>query len=408
MPSPRPAPATTLPPEASLVRYAPSLEQVEADEPETFRALTDTLLEISATTHADTGRALRSVHAKSHGILRGQLQVLPVDAPWAQGLFATPGVHDAILRLSTSPGDELDDHVSTPRGIALKVLGVEGERLPGPEHATQDFLFVDGPVFLAPGPKQFLKSLKLLAATTDRVPSLKRAFSALARGAEHVLEAVGTSSATLSGLGGHAIDHPLGATVYTQVPFRHGTYVAKYALVPVSRDLALLEGAAVDLDGDPDGLRAAVSDHVREHGGTWELRAQLCTSVEDMPIEDASVEWPQDRSPFVTVARLTVPPQATPEGDALREQDEGLSFSPWHGLVAHQPLGGVNRARRPAYEASANARSGRARCPVHEPVRAARGPGAAASATPMPPAMTASPAGGDTSLPVGSQLGLLD
>jgi hypothetical protein len=37
--------------------------------------------------------------------------------------------------------------------------------------------------------------------------------------------------------------------------------------------------------------------------------------------------------------------------------DEGLAFSPWHGVAAHRPLGSVMRLRRQAYE---NARRFRA------------------------------------------------
>lgn len=35
------------------------------------------------------------------------------------------------MRFSTNPGDMLDDKVSTPRGLAIKLIGVEGARLPG-------------------------------------------------------------------------------------------------------------------------------------------------------------------------------------------------------------------------------------------------------------------------------------
>jgi len=123
----------------------------------------------------------------------------------------------------------------------------------------------------------------------------------------------------------------------------------------------------VDLTDKPDGLRAAVVDYFAIHGGEWDLRVQLCTDVEAMPIEDASVRWPEDQSPFVTVARISVPPQfAWSEGRAA-EMDDGLSFSPWHGLAAHRPLGSINRVRRLAYAGSAHARSPRGRCPVEEP-----------------------------------------
>jgi hypothetical protein len=39
--------------------------------------------------------------------------------------------YSAVLRLSSIPGDMLPDQVSTLRGCALKIIGVEGERLSG-------------------------------------------------------------------------------------------------------------------------------------------------------------------------------------------------------------------------------------------------------------------------------------
>ncbi len=97
-----------------------------------------TFAKIQGTTFKDYGRAVRGVHAKSHGLLEGRLEVLP-DLPLelAQGAFAEARTYDAILRFSTNPGDILDDSVSTPRGLALKLVGIEGERLPGAEGTTQ-------------------------------------------------------------------------------------------------------------------------------------------------------------------------------------------------------------------------------------------------------------------------------
>ncbi|MBC8057457.1 MAG: catalase family protein [Rhizobiales bacterium] len=350
------------------IPYEEAYESLEEEEDETERALVKTLLEISDTTFADSGLGLRSVHAKSHALLRGELRVLELPLPFAQGLFSVPKTYPVAIRISTSPGDLLDDRVSTPRGFALKVTGVEGERLPDSERATtQDFLLVDGPAFLAPTAKKFVGSLKLLAATTDRIPRLKRAFSALLRGTEKALEAVGSESGTIKGMGGHPATNPLGETYFSQVPFLYGLHMAKWQVAPVSTELQALKDAPVDLDDKPDGLREALNAHLAAHGAEWELRVQLCTDIEAMPIEDASVPWPEDRSPFVPVARITVPPQPAWSDALSAEMDDGLSFSPWHGLAAHRPLGSINRVRRATYSSSAGARSSRGRCPVHEP-----------------------------------------
>ena len=52
----------------------------------------------------------------------------------------------------------------------------------------------------------------------------------------------------------------------------------------------------------------------------------------------------------MTVARVTIPPQDfdSPEQRAFCEN---LSFTAWHGLAAHRPLGGLNRLRRTVYDA---------------------------------------------------------
>jgi hypothetical protein len=56
------------------------------------------------------------------------------------------------------------------------------------------------------------------------------------------------------------------------------------------------------------------------------------------------------------VARLVAEPQYLYSAARRIFVDEHLSFSPWHGLLAHQPLGNINRARRPAYREAANFR----------------------------------------------------
>ncbi|WP_426194841.1 catalase family protein [Massilia sp. DWR3-1-1] len=352
------------------LRYQPSCEVAEEDEAATIDTILHSLHHIYTTTYADGGHAIRSVHAKSHGILRGALTVADALPPaYAQGLFARPGSYPVVARLSSSPGDILDDKVSTPRGMAIKIVGVDGARVDGSESdRTQDFVLVDSPVFTASSAKRFAASLKLLAPTTDRAPRLKVALSAVLRGAEQLVEAVGGESATLIALGGHPATHPLGATYFSQAPILYGPYMAKVALAPVSAALTALTGAAVELHGTHDGLRDAVRAHFARAGGEWELRVQLCTSLSSMPIEDSTVAWPQEQSPYVAVARLTVAPQAGWSEALSKAVDDGMRFSPWHALAAHRPLGSIMRARKAAYAASSAFRFARCGVAQAEPV----------------------------------------
>ncbi|BDA86913.1 catalase [Aureimonas sp. SA4125] len=351
--------------------YAPDCEMLEPDEAETAAAIVETLRSIMETTSADYGHAVRSVHAKSHGILRGELRISDILPPeLAEGLFAHAATYPVVLRFSTNPGDILDDSISVPRGLAIKVVGVEGERLEGSDGSVQDFVMVNGPAFLSPDAKGFLRSLKLLAGTTDAPQVLKKVVSAALRGAESLVEAVGGQSGTLKALGGHPNTHILGETFYTQAPIRYGRYVAKLSVAPVSANLTALKDARIAVAGHENALREAVDAFFATNRAEWDLRVQLLTNAETMPIEDCSVPWPEDESPFLPVGRITVLPQPGWNEARSRAVDDGMSFSPWNGLAAHRPLGSIMRCRKPAYDMSADFRARFNGCPIHQPASA--------------------------------------
>jgi hypothetical protein len=344
---------------AGPIRYAPSVESIAPDEAAITAEIVATMRKIAQTTGASPGPQLRSVHAKSHGLIHATLTIpenLP--EPLAQGLFATPGAYESIIRLSTTPGDILEDSISTPRGLALKILGVTGARLEGSADSTShDFLMVNAPAFAAPNPKAFLATLRRLEPLTDNSEHLKKLTSAIARGAEAIVELTGNKSGTLTTLGGEQQHNILGETFHTQTAFLHGPYIAKYALVPTSKSLTDLTGKPLMNNGEPNMIRNAVVDFFLANTATWELRAQLCTGLAQMPVEDASAIWPESESPYHTVATLTATAQDPWTIEKIEAFDQSLAFSPWNALAAHRPLGAINRARRPAYPMSAALRA---------------------------------------------------
>ena len=359
---PAPAPIAPLP-------YSPGIEHPEPDEVATAAKLRELGKDIRETTFRHYGHAIRSLHAKSHALLEGELEVLgDLPAPLAQGMFARPGRYPVVMRLSTNRGDIHDDTISVPRGMALKAIGVSGERLPGSDgQVTQDFVLVNQPFFTERDLRVFRRNLGFVDATTNTGQAWKKVVAATLRLVVAAVRALGGWAPNMTTVGGHPLAHPLGETFYSQVPFRHGDYVAKIALAPISPALKSLKNAPVPLHGRPNGLREAVIDFFRTNGAEWELRVQLRTDEAAMPIEDASAEWPEDQSPYLPVARVTVPPQPAWSEARARQVDDGLAFSPWHGLEAHRPLGSVNRARLDAYVEGARFRAERNRCPIHEP-----------------------------------------
>jgi len=257
---------------ASPIRYSPDVEHEQADEADVVRQLNEAFDVILERTAEDYGHAVRSVHAKAHGVLKGEFVIddgLPPEL--AQGAFAMPGTHQALLRISTNAGDILRDGISLPRGLAIKVLDVAGERLPGADGTAQDFVTNNGKVFVAKDAKTFLGNVKMLAKTTDRMEGTKEVLSTALRGVHNALEAVGLSSPTVDTLGGTPNADPLGETYNSVTPYRWGDYIAKYRLVPIAPDQVALTGRIVEAADPP--MRSA-----RTSGSRWNALMQSGSS----------------------------------------------------------------------------------------------------------------------------------
>jgi catalase len=320
--------------------------------------------------------AYRPVHAKSHGLLVGTLEIAAnLPEHLAQGVFEQPANYPVVMRFSTNPGDMLADNVSSPRGLAVKILGVTGEALPN--HAgntTQDFVCVNADAFSAPDPAGFLEQIKLFDKTLEVSEGVKHAVSVTARVVNAAIGVAGLHSATLEGVGAPAT-HILGESFTTVAPLRFGRYVAKIGFAPASENLKQLKDQAVNLDADYNALAELIYKFFRHETAVWEVRVQLALAPEPgveekdnrFAIEDASKAWPAEVSPWQTVGRITVKPQASYSDARQRFVDEQMSFSPWHGLAAHQPLGGIMRARLKAYEEAAKYRAERNGHPHVEP-----------------------------------------
>jgi hypothetical protein len=351
----------------SFVGYHDDVEEIGSDEQETFDRIIEAMASGGRITRERYGRSVRTSHAKAHGILKGELRVLEKLPPeLRQGLFAEAQTYPVVARLSHVPGEFLDDRrVSTPRGMSLKIIGVEGEMLPGHEgEVTQDWVLDTGKVFIAPTAKVFLAQITATEMAMPLPEGVKQAVSATSRAANAALNAVGLNSANLD-FYGHPFNHPLAEAYYSQCPFRYGDYIAKLRVRPDMPRLNDLLRAGFT-PADENGLRTAVVEYFRHNPAEYEIGIQLCTDLERMPVENANVEWPEEESPYQAVARLILPPQEAFD-DRRQTLDEELLFCPSHGLAAHRPLGSIMRARLKAYEVRGNARRQENGRPAKEP-----------------------------------------
>jgi hypothetical protein len=148
----------------------------------------------------------------------------------------------------------------------------------------------------------------------------------------------------------------LGRTFFTSAALRFGDHVAKMCVTPLSKSVVDLVPVPLAAEAGPDGYRDMVVEFFANRSAEFEVRAQLCTNLATMPIEDVTVEWPEARSRYRGVAKLTFPVQnpATPQRQAYG--DDVLSFTPFRGLAAHRPLGSINRLKLRVYDASSDYR----------------------------------------------------
>ncbi|WP_174280385.1 catalase family protein [Sphingomonas bacterium] len=332
--------------------YADDIETPEPDEQASIDGIIAGMTTESRTVEQREGQAVRASHAKSTACVIGDLTVaagLPPEL--AQGLFSRAGTLPVAVRFAQGPGERLGDRVSTHRGMAIKVFGVEGERLPGHDAPTQDFVLASGPTFPAGTAAGFLSQAKKIGLATPMPESVKSVASSLARNLNKVVNAVTGGPSPLLDFYGHPFGHPLDDYYFSQCPMRFGDHVAKLGAFPVAPEQLALDDWQLDPKQDEDGFCHAAVAYFDRHDAVFELRAQLWTNAATQPIEDTSVEWPAQDSEYRTVATIRLPRQAAYGPNRVRYFDEIMTFRPAHSLAAHQPLGGVMRARLQVYRA---------------------------------------------------------
>jgi hypothetical protein len=156
-------------------------------------------------------------------------------------------------------------------------------------------------------------------------------------------------------------DSPLRIPYWSQTPYRLGRLAVRYSCRP---DLALVPPPPSSRSKDK--LREALSSHLASHEARFDFLVQVQTDPVAMPVEDPTVAWDEATSPFRKVATIRIPPQVcdNPEQMACCEN---LSFTPWHALPEHRPLGAINRARKVIYEALSARRHELNQVPRREP-----------------------------------------
>lgn len=277
----------------------------------------------------------RGQHPKGHGVVWAEFTVAP-DLPenLRVGVFEKPGrTFPAWIRFSNAA--TMNDPEKGAHGMAVKLMAVEGEKVLADEQTatTQDFVMLDHPVFFVRNVAEFAEFFTALAEAKGGLPA-------------KFLAGHPRTAITLLAMQQKQQVNPLAAQYWSTTPYQLGDTAIKFAVMPTS-------GIDGEMGTTPDYLRSAMADSLKGQEATFDFLIQLQVDAEKTPVDDSMAEWKD--APFQKVATIRIPRQVfdTPEQLAF---GEALSFTPWHSLPEHQPLGSINLARKAVYQATSEQR----------------------------------------------------
>jgi len=296
-------------------------------------------------------KMLRQIHTKMHGCVKALFTIEPgLPEELKVGLFRTEKTYHAWVRFSNSSTVPKADKKKDIRGIAIKLMGVAGEKILNDQHLenTQDFLLMNTETFFA---KNVAELATLLTAVTS-ASKLKLLGYAINPAHWGILKAAKQSNVFCS--------NPLELAYWSTQPYQFGksSSAVKYHLRPSPDNKVIVENTS-----DYNYLRINLAQTLNNHEANFDFMVQFQNDADKMPIEDPTVPW---TSPFVKVATLTILPQVFDSMEQMQFGDN-LSFNSWHSLPEHRPLGSFNRVRKRAYEAMSAYRHKRNHLPVFEP-----------------------------------------
>lgn len=304
--------------------------------------------------HRESTRYLRDAHAKAHGCVKAEVQVLPdLAVALRQGVFSEPGkTWQATMRLSNGNAYPQFDSIRDARGMAIKLFDVPGKQLLSDRQgrSEQDFVMFNHPNFFVSDVAEYRQNV---AAQADgkKVMAFFPGWDPRTWQVRHLFIALATLSP--------APASPTQSTYFSVSPYKFGEANAKFRVMP-DPDSCPAYVLPTQNQNLPNFLRSALNQQLSTDRvpACFVLQIQRQDAGKYMPIEDTSIEWSESDAPFETVARIKLPAQDF-DTPALNLQCDNLSFNPWFGLEAHRPIGGINRLRKAVYEAVSDYRHSR-------------------------------------------------
>jgi hypothetical protein len=301
------------------------------------------------------GYAPRASAGKTHGcvladfIVPGQEEIAASQMPYQLGVFR-PGTRlKAWIRFSNSHGGGVQhDNIIDGRNMSIKLVGVPRaagelsflESLSTPEERkfeeanTQDFELINYPAFFAGNMRDMI----------NFASNPQEYFKANPRKYE-----VYVKSRTQGEYS------PLDNEYYSMTPFMLGTEnVVKHSVQPIDCKSGKAKVSTPRSRDNFNYLRESMVAQLTEEKQCFAFRAHVRQDP-NLQVEDSSEIWPESKAPIYNLARLEINPQ-TLTSDRQRVFCENLSYTIWHAIPEHRPVGGINRGRLHIYKAASKKR----------------------------------------------------
>ncbi|KIW18246.1 hypothetical protein PV08_02534 [Exophiala spinifera] len=322
-------------------RDAPGVEIEQPGEKDTIKAVAEQFKRFQMMNFNEHHHCWRGTHLKTHGCVVGKF-IVKDDLPphLAQGMFAKPGTYDVIMRYSSLPPKLMPDNIPAPRGIGMKIFGIEGEKFWGEDKKTQDFTLNNYPIL----------ELRDAQTTYEIADSIERNWNDSAQLAKELSER--TDAEVACAPTKIPRQHMVAMPEYSQSAYRFGDYVAKFGVFPLGEEQKEMESTYVKDNDAINAISQEVRDFHLKHRVTYSFCAQLLQDLNEQPVEDIGVEWDSKKYPFEQIATLVFEPQDSWIPKFRTWWDDRITVNSWHGLKVHQPLGCTNRLRRVVYAES--------------------------------------------------------
>jgi L-Lysine epsilon oxidase N-terminal/L-lysine epsilon oxidase C-terminal domain len=278
--------------------------------------------------------AERPVFRKLHGVAHGQLRMLPnIPADLKVGVFSHESLA-AWVRFSSDTAPTDPDLQSTT-GIGIKVFGVPGAKALGGDGDTADFIMQNFSVFFVDDAKAMCEFTYAGVIQGD-YPSYLASHPKTAKLLDEMQKVEGSV---------------LTATYWAILPFgAGGKEIVKYRLDP--------ETAPENVANDArDYLATDLANRLSEREYRFRFMVQRRTNPATMPLDQATVPWPESESPYIQIATLTLPRQdVNARGQA--EYGQSLAFNIFRVPPEQAPVpeSSIAQVRKAVYAASAATR----------------------------------------------------